>query len=168
MSSIDNTVQVTFRGTSVANDTIGRTDAFFIKPRSTAYRVWEILNTISVFLTCLLVPFQASFDSKPVSLWVLVYISDAIFLVDVFFQFSLAFYRKGTLITDTQQIRKRYLKGLFIVDVLTLLPLEVFFFAANQTLKWHQAMSLLRLNRLLRVYRLLRFFGKLKFVATYT
>lgn len=162
MSSIDNTVQVTFRGTSIVHDTIGRPDAFFIKPRSTAYRVWEILNIISVFLTCILVPFQASFNSQPISLWVLVYIMDAIFLVDVFFQFFLAFYRKGTLITDTKEIRKRYLKGLFIVDVLTLLPLEIFVIATNQTLKWHQAMSLLRLNRLLRVYRLLRFFGKLE------
>ena len=160
MSSLDNSVQVTFRGMSVAHETIGRTDAFLIRPRSTAYRVWETVNTLAVFLSCLVVPYQASFNSEPSILWVLVYIMDAIFLIDVVLQFYLAYYSEGSLITDPKQIRRRYLKGLFIVDVITLLPLEVFTFAAKSSLKWHQAMSLLRLNRLLRIHRLLQFFGK--------
>ena len=166
MTSTDTTVKVTFRGMSVAHETIGRSESFLIKPRSTAYRVWETINTISIFVTCILVPFQASFNSQPAGLWVLVYILDAIFLVDVVFHFFLAFYFKGTLITDLRQIRTRYLKTIFLVDVLTLLPLEVFFFALKKSLKWHQAISLLRLNRILRVYRLLRFFGKLESIIS--
>ena len=160
-SSWDQTVQVTFRGVSLANKELSfKKAAFVVNPRSDLYRCWETVSSVCVFLTCLIVPFQASLNSHGSTLWAFTYIFDVLFLVDVLFRFCVGFFSKGTLITDRSLIRRRYLRGKFLLDLLTILPLDFLVFGVGTHLRWHQTLSLLRLNRILRVHRLLSFFGK--------
>ena len=160
-SSWDEQVRVTFRGASFANEEGNfQNFPFVINPRSRPFRYWEIVSSIRIFLTCLIVPFQASFDSQSSSLWVLAYIFDVLYLVDVLLRFFVGYFSKGTLITDRSLIRHRYLRGMFIPDILTLVPLDLLAFGVGTHLRWHQTLSLLRLNRILRVFRLLSFFGR--------
>ena len=132
-----------------------------MNPRSSLFRYWEILSSICIFLTCLIVPFQASFNSKSPPLWAFAYIFDALYLVDMSLRFFVGYFSKGTLITDRSLIRRRYLRGMFIPDILTLIPLDLLAFGVGTHLRWHQTLTLLRLNRLLRVLRLLSVFGRL-------
>jgi len=158
----DNQVQVTFRGLSIVNEELNiRKFPFVINPRSSRFRYWEIISSIFIFSTCLIVPYQASFDSQSSTLWVLAYIFDALYLVDVSLKFLVGYFSKGTLITDRSLIRHRYLRGMFILDLLTLLPLDLLYFGVGTHLRWHQTLTLLRLNRILRVLRLLSYFGRL-------
>ncbi|XP_020612662.1 cyclic nucleotide-gated channel rod photoreceptor subunit alpha-like [Orbicella faveolata] len=153
-------VQVTFSGVSLANEEINiQKFPFVINPRSRLFRHWETVSSIFIFLTCLIVPYQASFDSQSSTLWALAYIFDALYLVDVSLRFLVGYFSKGTLITDRSLIRRRYLRGMFIPDLLTLLPLDLLAFGVGTHLRWHQTLTLLRLNRILRVLRLLSFFG---------
>lgn len=161
-STWDKQVQVTFRGVSLANDELNfQTFSFVINPRSTLFRYWETVSSICIFVTCLIVPFQASFYSQCSTLWALAYIFDALYLVDVLLRFWVGYFSKGTLITDRSLIRRRYLCGMFIPDLLTLVPLDLLAFGVGTHLRWHQTLTLLRLNRILRVLRLLSFFGRL-------
>ena len=137
---------------------------FFINPRSRLFRYWEVFSSICIFLTCLIVPFQASFHSKSVLLWALAYIFDALYIVEVSLRFLVGYFSKGTLIADRWLIRRRYLLGMFIPDVLSLMPLDLLTFVIVTQLRWHQTLTRLRLNRLLRVIRLLLFFGRLHLI----
>ena len=158
----DQHIQVTYRGVSLANEKISfQKTSFVINPRSRLFRYWETVSCICIFLTCLIVPFQASFDSLNSALWVLAYIFDALYLVDVSLRFLVGYFSKGTLITDRSLIRRRYLLGMFIPDLLTLIPLDLLAFVVGIHLRWHQTLTLLRLNRILRVLRLILFFGRL-------
>lgn len=161
-STWDQQVQVTFRGTSLANQELnGQKSSLVVNPRSNLYRFWETVNTICIYLTCLIVPFQASFNSQSSTLWVFAYIFDVIYLVDVLLSFWVGYFSKGTLITDKSLIRRRYLCGKFIPDLLAIIPLDFLAVGVGTHLRWHQTLSLLRLNRIFRVYRLISFFGKL-------
>lgn len=158
----DKQIQVTFRGVSLANEEINILKfPFVINPRSSLFRYWETVSSIFIFSTSLIVPYQASFDSQSSTLWALAYIFDALYLVDVSLRFLVGYFSKGTLITDRSLIRRRYLRGMFIPDLLTLLPLDLLAFGVGTHLRWHQTLTLLRLNRILRVLRLLSFFGRL-------
>ena len=161
-STSDNRAQVTFRGVSLAKEGgFFEKFPFVINPRSSLFRYWEIVSSICIFLTCLIVPFQASFNSQSPALWALAYIFDVLYLVEVSLRFFVGYFSKGTLITDRSLIRRRYLRGMFIPDLLTLIPLDLLAFGVGTHLRWHQTLTLLRLNRTLRVLRLLSFFGKL-------
>jgi len=158
----DKQVQITFRGVSLANEEINiKKFPSVINPQSSLFRYWETVSCILIFSTCLIVPYQASFDSQSSTLWALAYIFDALYLVDVSLKFLVGYYSKGTLIADLSLIRRRYLRGMFILDTLTLLPLDLLAFGVSTHLRWHQTLTLLRLNRILRVLRLLSYFGRL-------
>ena len=159
----DEQVQVTFRGVSLTIEDINlQKFPFVINPRSSRFRYWETVSCFCIFLNCLIVTYQASFDSQLSALWALAYIFDALYLVDVSLRFLVGYFSKGTLITDRSLIRRRYLCGMFIPDILTLIPLDLLAFVIGTHVRWHQTLTLLRLNRILRVLRLLSFFGRLK------
>ena len=161
-STWDKQVQVTFRGAYLAEEENNfQKFPLIINPRSSLFRYWEIVSSICMYLTCLIVPFQASCDSQSSALWALAYIFDVLYFVDVSLRFFVGYFNKGTLITDRSLIRRYYLRGMFIPDILTLIPLDLLAFGVGTHLRWHQTLSLLRLNRILRVFRLLSFFGRL-------
>ena len=158
----DKQVQVTFRGASLANEEISfQKSPFVINPRSSLFRGWEAVSTICIFLTCLVVSFQASFDSTRLILWAVAYAFDVLYLVEVLLRFFVGYFSKGTLITDRSLIRRHYLRGMFIPDMLSLIPSDLLVLGFGPDLKWHQTLTVLRLNRVLRVLRLISFFGKL-------
>lgn len=157
---MDNPVQVTFRGMSIADSESTVTiDSNVILPRTWRYRSWETFVTLVCYATCLLVPFQACYDSKTDALWIFTYVFDAIFLVDMVLRFFVAYYHKASLITDRELIRREYLRGRFIVDLLSILPLDLLVFIPSGRV-WYQMLSYLRLNRMLRFHRIMNFFGK--------
>ena len=161
-STWDKQIRVTFRGASLAEEKKNvQKFPFVINPRSSLFRYWEIVSSICIFLTCLIVPFQASYDSQSSALWALAYIFDVLYFVDVSLRFFVGYFNKGTLITDRSLIRRHYLRGMFIPDILTLIPFDLLALGVGAHLRWHQTLSMLRLNRILRVFRLLSFFGRL-------
>ena len=165
-SSWDQPVQITFRGASLANsDPHFKKRTFVINPRSNKYRYWETVSTFCTFLTCLIVPFQASLNSKETGFWVFAYIFDVLFLLDMLLRFRVGYFSKGTLVNDTSLIRRSYLRGQFVLDLLTILPLDFLAFGVEIHMQSHQTLALLRLNRTLRVHRLLSFFGKFALVS---
>ena len=158
----DQPVQVTFRGVSLANQELSfKKASLVINPRSDIYRYWETFSSVCIFVTCLIVPFQASFNSESVTLWAFAYIFDVLFFLDVVLRFCVGYFSKGNLITDKSFIRKRYLRGKFLLDLPSIIPSDfLIVFGVGKQYRWHQTLSLLRLNRILRVYRLLSFFGE--------
>lgn len=74
------------------------------------------------------------------------------FSIDIFLNFHTAYREDGTLITDKETIRRRYLKSWFILDLLATIPFDLFFLALPGEPHW--VVDFVRLLRVLRIFRL--------------
>ena len=85
--------------------------------------------------------------------------------------FNVAVYRNGVLLTDRKILAKKYLRLIFIIDLISIIPFDEIALAIAglngarymQNPVVAQYFSLLKLLRMLRMYRLLWFFSFLTF-----
>ena len=140
---------------------------FIIKPTSIAYQCWEALvATSSLFLT-LAVTFQLSFKSNVPGLSPVTYFFDFVYFIHIILKFHVAFIKDGGLIVDSKLIKRKYARGEFIIDVLSLLHLPlvlaaefVGYTSGYASLRILRLVGIGKLNRILRFYTLTKFFGK--------
>lgn len=123
---------------------------------------WDILIVILIFASCTLIPFQLAFEHD-VTLFgsAVVYVIDVFFLADIALNFHTTYHFHGTEVTDQTQIRRQYLRTMFLVDLTATLPIDLLL------LPWMDAgvfstssVLTLRLFRLLRVARLFVIFSR--------
>ncbi|GAX18248.1 hypothetical protein FisN_20Lu005 [Fistulifera solaris] len=94
-----------------------------------SYRVWWTLTALGAIFTLFLVPFQIAFSNEPGNFNdIMSNLEDlltAVFVIDIFISFNLAFYKQEVLIFERSKIFKEYvLGGNFFVDVLGVIPCE--------------------------------------------
>ncbi|PSC76146.1 potassium NKT2 [Micractinium conductrix] len=147
-----------------------------VHPNSKWYQVWWHTTVLVSAITAFLQPYYIAF--APPGLYpyasagsILVYCMMALIAVDIAVSFRVARYKDGQLVTDKRQLAIDYLKGYFVVDVLSALPLDEIAlsiaglsgprFTENEELAYY--LSLLRLVALLRCYRLFWFFSFLTY-----
>ncbi|XP_077978719.1 uncharacterized protein LOC144434138 [Glandiceps talaboti] len=133
---------------------------FYISPHTTSMRLWECIVVVTVVITFSLEMFLAAFDSQLVILWVIAYVFDFLYVLEIIRHFFLGYMENGILITDRQKIRKHYLQTTFILDLFTVLPLDLLVFISPGIVPGHmKTLAQYRcINRLLRVHRVLSFF----------
>ncbi|CAH8874975.1 unnamed protein product [Trichobilharzia szidati] len=123
---------------------------------------WDWLILFLTGYTAVMVPFNAAFKSKTmddVSFLVVDSIVDVIFFIDIVLNFHTTFVGpNGEVISDATIIRINYLKGWFIVDVLSCLPYDVFnAFQPEATQSTISSLfGALKVVRLLRIGRVTR------------
>ncbi|XP_022094111.1 uncharacterized protein LOC110981133 isoform X3 [Acanthaster planci] len=134
---------------------------WFLSPHTTRMQVWDTLVIVSAVFSFCLDLFMFSFESKLIALWVLAYVGDAIFIIDIFLRFFRGYMKHGILITDRQRIRRHYLKTTFCFDFYSVLPLDFIVFA-QPGLGAPGIMKVLAkyrcMNRWIRCFRLMSFF----------
>uniref|UniRef100_A0A5K3EGA0 Ion_trans domain-containing protein n=1 Tax=Mesocestoides corti TaxID=53468 RepID=A0A5K3EGA0_MESCO len=91
---------------------------------------WDWMILFLTGYTAVMVPFNAAFRSKTIDdviFLVIDSIVDVIFFIDIVLNFHTTFVGpQGEVISDATVIRINYLKGWFIVDLLSCLPYDVF------------------------------------------
>ncbi|KAL3308716.1 hypothetical protein Ciccas_012748, partial [Cichlidogyrus casuarinus] len=125
---------------------------------------WDWLILILTGYTAIMVPWNLTFRNVPgddSTLYVLFTdsIVDVIFFVDIVLNFHTTFVGpKGEVISDAKIIRINYLKGWFIIDLLSCLPYDVFnaFKPESSQNQISQLFSFLKVVRLLRIGRVTR------------
>ena len=77
---------------------------------------------LALTFTAIYLPIRMSFiEDLPFEFLVIEYILDMIFFIDIFVNFTTAYYDfEHKLITDRKKIAKKYLKSWFIIDALAL------------------------------------------------
>lgn len=137
-------------------------EEFFIHPNSITYQVWEGFVAVSCFLCSLAVSFQAAFKADLESLTAITYACDCVYLIHIAVKFFVAFIREGDLITSRKEIQRKYARKEFILDIVSVLPLELIFVAVkgNYVHGWQYVIRIGKLNRILRFYSTTAFFGK--------
>lgn len=153
-----------------------RLPPFIIHPLTPAYRAWWYLTVFVAALTAILVPYVIAFT--PPGLYpydsgtsIVEYMCIALIVVDMVVSFNVARYVNGELVTDRRQLARNYLRLIFWVDLLSIVPFEEIALACaglaggdyvNDPIE-AQYFSLLKLLRMLRMYRLSWFFSYLTF-----
>ncbi|KAA3671110.1 potassium voltage-gated channel Eag-related subfamily H member 5, partial [Paragonimus westermani] len=123
---------------------------------------WDWIILFLTGYTAVMVPFNAAFKSKTmddVSFLVVDSIVDVIFFIDIVLNFHTTFVGpNGDVISDPNIIRINYLKGWFIVDLLSCLPYDVFnAFQPEATQSTISSLfGALKVVRLLRIGRVTR------------
>ena len=103
---------------------------------------------------------QASFTTDSTFLWVVIYLFDVMFIMDISLNFYLAYFTaNGILVTDRRKIVMRYLRGPFVLDLLCVIPLDFLAFAI-QSQSMARSLAFLRLNRVIKIYKCFVYFCK--------
>ena len=93
---------------------------------------------------------------------VLDYVSDFVYLADIFVRVHEGYLEQGLLVKDAKLLRKNYLKNSnYIMDILCIFPTDFAYFAFSSSC--HEQIPcpvIVRLNRVLRFYRMIEFFDK--------
>ena len=133
-----------------------------ILPWNLTYRIWWYLTAVSALFTAFLTPYQIAFEEDPgvfkQSADCLENVLTLIFTLDIFVKFNLAFFRDDEFVIERDQIAKEYLRYMFWVDIIGVIPFRgisdvvaILLGASNETML---ILSLLQLSRLVRLYRM--------------
>lgn len=128
-----------------------------IYPEDKLKIVWDFLMLICLVITCIKAPLDVVFINN--QNFVLRHTVDAIFLVDIFIIFNSAYYNADyDLVQDRKQIATNYIKSWFLIDLLTIVPIDLI----QKELQYNQLLRFTRLGRLHKLARLSQLFKFLK------
>jgi potassium voltage-gated channel Eag-related subfamily H protein 7 len=130
-----------------------------VDAKSTFMANWDVVMMILLIFTAWVTPFEVSFlDTRMNALFVINRFVDLAFVADMAVNFRLIFEDKeGTTILSKNLIARRYLRGWFAIDLLSILPFDIVGLTVNSTeVSQMKSMRLVRLLRLLKLLRVLR------------
>lgn len=115
---------------------------------------WDVFLIISIIVTGFLVTFQIVYDSSVYWQWIVIYIGDGIFFLSIIFRFFRSYTdERGEKIADLEGIAKKYLSSYFILDVISIIPIEIIAFGLPKRDVQEYFLAAFRLNRYIRLYR---------------
>jgi hypothetical protein len=134
-----------------------------VDPFGTRYLMWLFIVSIGVgynYWTIILrISFVEGMDRHYRGLFVLDYIIDLIFLLDIYMQSRTGYMENGELVIDILKTRYHYMKTFgFWLDCLSVMPLDLLYFIFGVN-------PVFRLARLFKLHRFLSFYERIQ-VAT--
>ncbi|KAK4473671.1 hypothetical protein MN116_003020 [Schistosoma mekongi] len=121
---------------------------------------WDWIIFLLTGYTCIIIPYSVAFGHDTISeesiYFAMEHIVDIIFFIDIVLNFHTTFVgSSGAVISDPVLIRLNYLKGWFVVDLISSLPFGILAVFSDHTTMINLS-SILKLARLLRLCRVLR------------
>ena len=121
----------------------------------------ELFVIITVALSAFLVTFQVIYNASLKWLWIVIYSCDAIYLASIVSRFFTEYQdKRGEKVTDWAETAAKYGRTYFIVDIISILPLEIIGILVEEPDMKLFVMAFLRLNRYIRTYRVWYFLSK--------
>jgi len=125
------------------------------------YKLAEAIVLISVVLSAFLVTFQVFYNASLEWQWIVIYSCDAIYLSSLVSKFCKGYYdKRGEKVTDWSETAEKYLRTYFVIDIISILPLESFGLLVEEPNIRLFIMAFLRINRFIRIYRVWHFLSK--------
>jgi hypothetical protein len=116
--------------------------------------VWDIWILVLLLVISTIVPYRLAFSDQDSVPWITLYsVADTFFFIDIIVTFftSVTDDQKIYEITDHRIIARKYLKGWFWIDVISILPLDLILLSEDQ-----QATVLARFAKIGKLYKLIR------------
>ena len=118
--------------------------------------IWDIWIMVLLLFVSVCVPARLAFVEDESTEWIIIYaLIDSFFFLDILLSFFTAIDddQKVYSITDRKLIAKNYLRGWFFIDIISILPIDVIFFASQ-----NEATALARFSKIGKLYKLIRMF----------
>ncbi|XP_078403644.1 cyclic nucleotide-gated channel rod photoreceptor subunit alpha-like [Cetorhinus maximus] len=130
-----------------------------LDPAGNIYYNWLLIITMPVMYNWTMLVARASFQelqSDYLSTWfILDYVSDFIYILDMYLRTKTGYLEQGLLVSDVKKLRERYLSTVqFKLDAFSLIPTDLLYFLLG--MEYPE----IRLNRLTRVGRMFEFFSR--------
>ena len=144
-----------------------RLPLWIIHPHSKGKIFWDVSLMIFIIYTCIEIPFTLGFDVEfEAESFVAIFgfFIDIALMVDVGVTFRTAIYDKYDplyLIVDSKEIARNYIKGWFLVEFLTSIPLD-FILTGLGFIRLIRTVKIVKLIKLLRALRVLNSINTLK------
>ncbi|KAK3240751.1 hypothetical protein CYMTET_49426 [Cymbomonas tetramitiformis] len=143
---------------------------YAIDPKKKVFHNWDFLMLNMLLYTATITPYEVAFlEPAWDAMFVCNRIVDVCFLTDIILNLFIAYFDgvSGTWVYDLRLIRKRYIKGWFAMDVVSVLPFDLLHEGKVtgsylQTLRILKMVRLLRLVKLLRILRIGRIFRRIE------
>ncbi|NXV50597.1 CNG3 protein, partial [Uria aalge] len=134
-------------------------DVLIIDPAGNTYYNWLFCITMPVMYNWTMIIARACFDELQhdylVAWFIIDYISDAIYIADMFVRTRTGYLEQGLLVKEEQKLQEKYKTSFqFKLDFLSIIPTDLLYFKLG--LNYPE----LRINRLLRVARMFEFFQR--------
>lgn len=136
---------------------------WIIYPEDKFKTIWDIIQSVVLLLSCILTPFNLAFATEVEEvLWYTMfnYAIDIIFLIDIIVIFNCAVEIELNLEADRYKIAVTYLKGWFLIDLLSIMPFELMIPASitdeSQSTQAGNANSFVRMTRISKLYKLVK------------
>ncbi|KFQ23981.1 Cyclic nucleotide-gated channel rod photoreceptor subunit alpha, partial [Mesitornis unicolor] len=134
-------------------------DIFIIDPAGNMYYNWLFCITMPVMYNWTMIIARACFDELQhdylVAWFIIDYVSDAIYIADMFVRTRTGYLEQGLLVKEEEKLQEKYKTSFqFKLDFLSIIPTDLLYFKLG--LNYPE----LRINRLLRVARMFEFFQR--------
>jgi hypothetical protein len=135
---------------------------FFIHPHGAFRLKMDIVLVTLLSMSAAVVPYSVSFDVSGLGYDVFNIVSDAFFWLDLVLNFFTGVEKNGMVIHDRKAIVRTYLSGWFMLDLVSVFPIE-FVMGDNSTNDLDRIAQLAKLVRLLRMLRIIRIINRLEY-----
>ena len=144
---------------------------FLLDPRSKWMKRWDMIIAVALVYTATVTPYEVAFlDTKPgyrmnsglptFPIYLINVLIDITFFTDMCFNFNLIYLDEvaanGSYVTDRGRIVRRYLRGFFVVDLMSIIPYHEMDAGGLKVLKLLRLLRLFKLLRILRSGRILK------------
>ena len=131
---------------------------------------WNLLIILLLVYTATVTPYSIAFVETEYWDFLTVFdlIVDLVFLADLVFNFFTSYEKAGRQVTDLKRIAKKYLKGWFVVDLVSGMPYTLLGYYLEEETDFKDVSALSRLVKVQRIYKLLRIFKLIKVVKDYS
>ena len=147
---------------AVVREALRNETGFVVDPNCAFMRRWDMVTILALFFTAVVTPYEvAVLETSLDALFVANRFIDAVFVFDMGLQFVLMYRasdaKGGAMVRDTRKIRQHYLRGWFVLDLVSILPFDIVSFALKDgALGKMKVLRVVRLMRLLKLVRIVR------------
>ena len=139
----------------IAYTLIMRLQNYVFNPRHISRKAWDVLIYLLILFIGIDLPLRLVLNTSFLSsAETLLFYIPFIFVIDILVNFNTAFEKDGHLISSRKKISLRYLKTWFVVDLIAIIPFELFWDFGNGV---ENGFKLLRLIRLFKLSYLSQF-----------
>jgi hypothetical protein len=142
-----------------ANTNLKDSKGRFVILQNNKYKIcWEIFILIVLLATTIVIPIRLAFvEVEPLSWNIAYYCVDGFFTVDIFLQFLTSYTdeMKQVEVVDLRSIASNYLRGWFVIDFLSVVPIQLVLDQASFS-------RLVRFARIGKMYKMLKIFRLIK------
>ncbi|KAJ3330919.1 Kinesin-like protein kif27 [Blyttiomyces sp. JEL0837] len=149
--------------TSLADGWLERLTKFYLIPEGPFMANWDRLMVLLTVINSIIISLMAAFRIEDPGAFVICYVIDFIFLVDIYIKFHVAYLQGGFWVVFPKEMAMHYLNSKeFKFDILANIPLDIIAFGWTGRGDALRILTLVRIPKMLRAARILIYFRRME------